>query len=286
MCDTHETVTVINGTSVQQVTDRDWESSPMYLALSSRLAKTESTLATFSAQVTQLSQIVTAALPDSVPSSKPSQHIISPFDQSVDVSSSKQSLSTSSSTTSDTAIAILSQQISALSTSVAQLQRLQQSQSQSQSQSQVPQLNSFSKPPILPNMERNQMSMPRHLHDIISGPMTTPGAVASLISPGLGPAGPSRPHINRSISSSIIGAGVPGEGLKWGASSNLNGNGRDWPSPGQGLNVGMLTPSGSGTGLSLSGLGGAAAPGGGIVVTKWEHLNLRAELLRSIAKYG
>jgi hypothetical protein len=35
------------------------------------------------------------------------------------------------------------------------------------------------------------------------------------------------------------------------------------------------------------GLGnGMAAPGAGIVVTKWEHLNLKVELLRSISKYG
>jgi hypothetical protein len=30
----------------------------------------------------------------------------------------------------------------------------------------------------------------------------------------------------------------------------------------------------------------AAAPGAGIVVTKWEHLQLKPDLLRSISKYG
>ena len=32
--------------------------------------------------------------------------------------------------------------------------------------------------------------------------------------------------------------------------------------------------------------GGAATPGAGIVVTKWDHLNLKPELLRGIVKYG
>ena len=284
MSETHEVVNLVGGPPARSLPDHEWENSPMYLALSSRLAKIESTFATLSAQVNQLSQIATAALPSSLDLSNPSQFNPPLFDQSLGVAPSKQSITPSSSTASDAAIALLSQQVSALSTSVAQLQRLQQSQSQSQSQGS--QLNSVSKPLILPNTDRNQMGMPRHLQDFISGPMTTPNAVASLVGQAHGAVGSSRPLINRSISSSVIGAGVLGDPGRWGTSSSLTGNGREWPGPSQGLNGGLLTPSGSGNGLSLSGLGGAAAPGAGIVVTKWEHLNLRAELLRSITKYG
>jgi hypothetical protein len=49
---------------------------------------------------------------------------------------------------------------------------------------------------------------------------------------------------------------------------------------------GMMTPTVSING-SMAGQGaGAAAPGAGIVVTKWEHLNLKLELLRAVNKYG
>jgi hypothetical protein len=46
-----------------------------------------------------------------------------------------------------------------------------------------------------------------------------------------------------------------------------------------------MTPGGVSQGVMTPG-GGAAAPGAGIVVTKWDHLNLKVELLRSIGKYG
>jgi hypothetical protein len=45
----------------------------------------------------------------------------------------------------------------------------------------------------------------------------------------------------------------------------------------------MGTPGLGGPG---QGQGGAATPGAGIVVTKWDHLNLKPELLRGIVKYG
>ncbi len=52
---------------------------------------------------------------------------------------------------------------------------------------------------------------------------------------------------------------------------------------------GMMTPTvsvnGNMTNLGGPG-GGAAAPGAGIVVTKWEHLNLKVDLLRAVNKYG
>jgi hypothetical protein len=53
---------------------------------------------------------------------------------------------------------------------------------------------------------------------------------------------------------------------------------------------GMMTPSivgpsqnGNGNG---NGNGGPGVPGAGIVVTKWDHLNLKPELVRSVQKYG
>lgn len=236
--------------------ERDWETSPMYLALSTRLAKTESTLSSLSLQVTQLSQLVRSALPTALP---PAHHVFSPFDPPVQ-SPFILTNHSSSSTPSDGSIAALTQQISALSTSVAQLQRLQQSQSQVSRQNS----GSSSLAQGMTNGDRlPSMNMPRHLQDLISGPLTTPNG--GMVTPV--PVGSSRPNINRSMSSSVIGGGG-----KW-------GGGRDWPSPGPG---GLLSPSGSING----GLGGAAAPGAGIVVTKWEHLNLKVELLRAILKYG
>jgi translation initiation factor 4A len=43
--------------------------------------------------------------------------------------------------------------------------------------------------------------------------------------------------------------------------------------------------NGNGNG-NVMGAQGVAAPGAGIVITKWEHLNLKMELLRFISKYG
>ena len=50
--------------------------------------------------------------------------------------------------------------------------------------------------------------------------------------------------------------------------------------------LGTPTLGGGGAGGPMGGGGGAATPGAGIVVTKWDHLNLKPELLRGIAKYG
>jgi len=51
---------------------------------------------------------------------------------------------------------------------------------------------------------------------------------------------------------------------------------------------GMMTPSiaGQGNGNGNGNGNGAGVPGAGIVVTKWDHLNLKPELVRSIQKYG
>jgi len=69
--------------------------------------------------------------------------------------------------------------------------------------------------------------------------------------------------------------GVGVGGRDWSSIPNVNGP--TTPGGGQG-GAGMMSPSVGG--------GGAAAPGAGIVVTKWEHLNLKVELLRSVLKYG
>jgi len=267
--------TLINGDGHPPLLDRDRETSPMYLALSSRLAKTESTLSSLSAQVSQLSQLVKAALPASPTAPTRPQHIFSPFDPPPPCSSfvPVSASSTFASAESDPAIAALTQQISALSTSVAQLQRLQQSQSK------ITRQNSTIQDDRTPGHIPHSVPMPRHLQDFVSGSMTTPNVAASFMSPG--PIGSSRPNSNRSISSSVIRGN--GDGGKWGSS---NGNGWTSPGPGQGVNGGMMSRSGSGSGLNVSAPGGAATPGAGIVVTKWEHLNLSVELLRSIAKYG
>jgi hypothetical protein len=54
---------------------------------------------------------------------------------------------------------------------------------------------------------------------------------------------------------------------------------------GNGSGSGNANGSGNGNGNGM-GAQGVAAPGAGIVITKWEHLNLKMELLRSISKYG
>ena len=260
---------LVNGdTPHPPLPDREWETSPLYLALSSRIAKTESTLSSLSSQVAQLSQLVKSALSTSFP---PTQSAFSPFDPPVQPSPFvPPSQSATSGPSSDSSVAALTQQIAALSTSVAQLQRLQQSQSQHTRP------NSNASNGLAPGGDRHSGPLSRHLHDLISGPLTTPNTLGGLMSPP-GAIGSSRPSINRSMSSTV-------EGDKWGAPNKLAVIGRDWPSPGPGLTSGLVTPSGSGNGSSV--LGGAAAPGAGIVVTKWEHLSLKQELLRSIAKYG
>ncbi|WVQ98991.1 hypothetical protein IAU59_006123 [Kwoniella sp. CBS 9459] len=207
----------------------------------------------------------------------------------------------------DATISALTHQITALSTSVAQLQRLQQSQAQLTRQPSNP-------PPTLASLGGERHPGPlalgaRPLHQGVeslinsSGPMTTPNTSSNHLAtpsgtqsshspfgPGSG-AGAGRPGINRSFSSGVIG-GAPGPGglsgpsdtgfppHRLGHAHTPSGLARDWPSPGPGQvgteRSGALTPGGS----------GVTAPGAGIVITKWDHLNLKVDLLRSISKYG
>lgn len=64
---------------------------------------------------------------------------------------------------------------------------------------------------------------------------------------------------------------TPGPGPGTGAGAGPGGLG----------NGGLMTPSVLGPGAN-----GPSAPGAGIVVTKWDHLNLKPDLVRSIQKYG
>jgi hypothetical protein len=322
--------------------ESDWETSPLFLALSARMAKTEAAVSALSAQVAQLSMAVKSALPQPLhhlapPSLPPTfvapQTVFSPFDDSPARAPSPFAPPTPATTTHQSTtppgerdannVAALTQQIAALSTSVAQLQRLQHSQVQSQSHNALPRQPSSPMPPpldrgpgVLPLSGR-----PFHPNDLISGPLTAPG---SAVPPPGGPMlgapptarpdltfgqGQNRPNIHRSISSSVIGGddkwGPPGPTPVVGKFGNtlamppISAQ-RDWPSPG---GPGLLTPGGSGgvagngnanANANANGNGngnvmgaqGVAAPGAGIVITKWEHLNLKMELLRSISKYG
>lgn len=308
------------------------ESSPAFQALSARLLATESSLATLTTHVAQLSALVRAALP-----AVASTSTFAPFDAlspglsgsgapgpTRDLSSSRPLTPLS---TSDASVAALTQQIAALSTSVAQLQKLQsqsiQRQGSSSSSNPLPGLGG-SGPSISPPIHERPgpgplpYGLPRGQNGFglgTNGPFTagmpqrnsmispSPHSVAQPHipphpSPGPGPGAigrdflpqSNRPGINRSISSSVVQ-----DGERWPQPSHAGGrlgpnglpmslgpvSGRDWNSGPQGqmqLDRGMMTPAVSGP--------GAGAQGQGMAVTKWDHLGLKPELLRSVLKYG
>lgn len=325
--------------------DREWEKSPIYLALSSRLSKTESTLESLSSQVNHLSTLVQSALAGPAPNGAVSQRngpggsrlnhgatpsasmqaVFSPFEEP-DPQPSPFIPSTRSTQPSqgnrelgqDANVAALQQQIAALSTSVAQLQRLQQSQAQLTRQS-----SAGSVTPGLPQSQQQSQGQQhgssrlggynpappfnrtiQHPSEYSNGPLTTPTTgsgmgIMGMTSPNPSAALTGRPGVHRSASASVkAGDGEAGRD-KWGHHSRFalqSGGQRDWsPGPGQGVQggagvqgggtSGTMTPGGVSQGVMTPG-GGAAAPGAGIVVTKWDHLNLKVELLRSIGKYG
>jgi len=268
----------------------DWSRHPMYIALSSRVAATESAISSLSAQVTTLSDIVSRALPSSSSPVTPLQ---------VDSSES---------------IAALTQQISALSTSVAQLQRLQ-SVSQTRQQSRAEARDT------LPSLGLGSLSL--HSQNVFNtGPLTAPGPFAKHNQRDFHPSqvqgqgqGQGRPQTSRSVSTNMVPPATIDGDKTWGPPTRGGGNplspgGGGWPTSvlnggggnapttpgGQGLGQGMMTPSivgpaghGNGNGAGNANGGGAAGPGvpgAGIVVTKWDHLNLKPELVRSIQKYG
>ncbi|ORX33834.1 hypothetical protein BD324DRAFT_584377 [Kockovaella imperatae] len=309
----------------------DWESSPMYQAISGRLAQNESALSVLSTQVAQLTSLVKAALPGTFPNP-----VFSPFEDpqssgGLAAAAAQSSAGHSPSGSSDaSSITALTQQISALSTSVAQLQRLQQSQAHASRQ------NSFTRPSLGATerysngggITRPLHAEPRNLGGGGGNPSIPSGASAGsgrLQSPGPsmlnGPAQsllnhqagrdfspPVRPHGSRAVSTAsaaTLGGGMPGlDTDKWGPPSfGLNTGSRDWspgpafgrpdPSnltPGTQMN-GQTTPGGYFQNTGPGTPGGAAGPpsGGpsnGNVITKWDQLNLKADLVRSIGKYG
>lgn len=359
------------GPPAMSPTPPEFESSDAYLALLARLARTEAQVSALSAQVATLSDLVRSAIPARTTStlpapSPPKRPLFSPFDSDPPLTAasafSAQPSSHRSATPktpagappaqqADPSISALTQQITALSTSVAQLQRLQHTQTQQQSLTRQP--SSSIAPPLHPQQPQQQQQQPaqqlgssslggdRHPGPLSigvprlpsggidsflgnNGPLTMPnsqpggasGANASSMPFGRAPSpNPNRPGMNRSFSSSVVqadGRGAHGHGhghshngshghahlspghLSLGAhghqhqlghghglhSHGPSALGRDWPSPGGQQQV----QSGQKDGLTTP--GGAAAPGGGIVVSKWEHLNLKVDLLRSISKYG
>lgn len=257
-------------------TGEEWSKHPMYIALSSRLAATESAISSLSAQVNILQDIVNRSLPIALSST------------SITLDAEKPE-----------SIAALTQQISALSTSVAQLQRLQ-SVSQTQSLRQ-------SARDTLPTLGLGNLSLNNH-NVFNTGPLTAPHSGAGPFKqqrefhpPSQQGQGQGRPQNPRSISTNMVPpapAGLDGD-KTWGPPTRGGGNplspgGGGWPtSVMNGGNVpttpgGMMTPSiaGQGNGNGNGNGNGAGVPGAGIVVTKWDHLNLKPELVRSIQKYG
>ncbi|KAI9637981.1 uncharacterized protein MKK02DRAFT_22278 [Dioszegia hungarica] len=333
----------------------EWETSPMYLALSSRIAKTESTLVSLSAQVAELSSIVKSQTAKALPPSSSlasvggSASLYSPSDENIPPAHTGAGAGGANGTgilaggigggggvgdgpvglgiqAQEPSIAALTQQISALSTSVAQLQRLQQAQSTIARTPSTPTVPGIGASQIMPaiasyaahpgNLPIGNRFMPSSSSDLASGPMTTPSNMMppppSQMGPPLSPIPPNtkrdlafsspmngnRPNINRSMSSSVIGNPQADAESKWGNQGRMGGPGTlQMPSMGGAIERvwspgGMMTPTVSVNGSLANGPGpgpgggGAAAPGAGIVVTKWEHLNLKVELLRAVNKYG
>jgi hypothetical protein len=268
----------------------DYSKHPMYITLSSRLAATESAISSLSAQVSTLSDIVSRALPSTSPSGSGAE---------LDKPES---------------IAALTQQISALSTSVAQLQRLQ-----SVSQTQTRQVSRGDARDTLPALGLGSLSL--HSQNVFNtGPLTAPHGGTGPFNkhtqrdfhphPPPSTQGQGRPQNSRSVSTNMVPpSGLDGD-KTWGPPTRGGGNPLSpggWPTSallnggnvpttpggqgqGQGQGHGMMTPSitgpvGNGNGNGNGGAG-PGVPGAGIVVTKWDHLNLKPELVRSIQKYG
>ena len=216
------------------------------------------------------------------PSSVPTSSVFSPFDPSPHKISASPFLSTEvqPSGSSDASVANLTQQLSALSASVAQLQRLQQSQNQTNAARTPSQ--ALPAPSLLPSVTRH------------APPSGLGNGTLSSMGGGL------RPNMGRSFSSSVLAPGSNNTtplavannfpaasdpkrrsvGL-YGAASELKA---PLPSPHVGHSSAhpewpVQSPAGSGMQTPLGGPSG-------LLITKWEHLNLKMELQRAINKYG
>jgi hypothetical protein len=242
-------------------------------SVAARVAATEATLASLQAQVNHLTNFVKMSLPQQQPL-RNSMSVFSPFDSTAPSLSAART----SPVPGEPDISALTHQIAALSTSVAQLQRLQSQNG--------PQLGGVMPPsPSAPNGHAHgplRHIPPPPLNMIntntvgggAGGPLGPPSA--GLLSPShIGRGDGPRTPVSRSFGSSLLN-----DEPKWGTSPVKYGSngGRDWPTNGGNTFGGPSAGAGPG--------GGAAAPGAGIVITKWEHLNLKVELLRSISKYG
>lgn len=283
-----------------------WEQHPIYLALSSRLSATENTLASLSSQVTHLQDLIQKALPtQSLQSQNQQQQTGAPVRPA-------EPTRTGSDGSSGDSVAALTQQISALSTSVAQLQRLQSQNNLSRQHSNrdrerapgngtgpgnstsTSTANPLIAPPIL-----SLSSVPSNIYN--TGPLTAPHpATTSPFTPRQPHHIFTRPPVSRSVSQSTTSHQLQSDQDKtWAPPLRTPGTGMinpispgPWPSAipttpsntisnGGPMNTGLMTPSVMGPGTN-----GPSAPGAGIVVTKWDHLNLKPELVRSIQKYG
>ena len=266
----------IDGTPV--LPDREWETSPVYLALSARVSKTEQTLSTLSAQVASLTSIVKNLTGPSLPHPSAASRaapMFSPF-EGPDPAKPSPFIPAQTAPKGDPTVSALTTQIAALSASVAQLQRLQQTQGQLTRQNST-----------APNTVAERQQPFGRIPEGISTPGGHMGNNGGMVSPVVTSSsafgGGNRPNINRSMSSSVIPGGGNEGAEKWGAPKfAIQNASRDW-SPGPGAGQGPVTPGGINGAMGQT---GAAAPGAGIVVTKWDHLNLKVELLRSISKYG
>lgn len=277
-----------------------WEQHPIYLALSSRMSTTENAVSALAKQVTHLQDLITKALPNIQPSISDQQHQQQQSQEPVRPVELSRTMSDP--------VAALTQQISALSTSVAQLQRLQSQNNLSRQHSTRSDRErergpgggqGQGQPPSL-----SLQSVPSNIYN--TGPLTAPHSATQA---PFTPNKPfnrdylSRPQVSRSISSSIT-AQQQDQDKTWAPPLRTPGTGiinpispGPWPTqlqmpttPGPGNsnanggglgNGALMTPSIMGPGTN-----GPSAPGAGIVVTKWDHLNLKPDLVRSIQKYG
>ncbi|KIS00885.1 translation initiation factor [Cryptococcus deuterogattii 2001/935-1] len=247
----------------------EFEASDAYLALLARLARTEAQVSALSAQVATLSDLVRSAIPARTTSnlpapSPPKRPVFSPFDSDPPLTAAPSAFSaqpnsylsappktptgTSPTQQSAPSISALTQQITALSTSVAQLQRLQHSQTQQQSLTRQP--SSSLAPSLHPQSSQQavqqqlgssslggdrhpgslSLGVPRLPSGGIdsflgnNGPLTMPNSQPGGVSgtnPSSMPFGrapspnPNRPGMNRSFSSSVVqadGRGAHGHG--------------------------------------------------------------------------
>ncbi|EIW70155.1 hypothetical protein TREMEDRAFT_71537 [Tremella mesenterica DSM 1558] len=264
-----------------------FESSPAYQALVARVTATESTLASLSTQVNNLaskvqflsdnkSTLQNASQGQANPQAQPNKgqdhrpppnghtgYVFSPFDTPDQTpfslappdNSNQQNPSASGP---DPTVQALTTQIQALSTSVAQLQRLQHGQQQRS----------------VPFGERG---------GVVSGAAPNQGSSAVNLPHGMLTPGFPRPGINRSISAMSSDdkwsphGQPPVQRLSTGP---LSAGNYGWQ--GSGGNS-MGTP---GLNLPPPGIGMPVTPGGNMLITRWDQLGLKVELLRSIAKYG